>query len=227
MIKIENLHISDTKAYEICVKHINKSITAGVNFLINMCKDNVDAYADKFRKSSEYANLFPKGFEGDRLETIEHIRDMIECEEEMKLSLAEKYILMACLEAYYKDCKKEYTLENAAEVFETEVKMKFFKGIKGVAIKGKTSLNIFTIADIQDRLYVLSKMTDEAFKVALLEDEEKESLDFILTYLMSEIEDLSHYKYVCFDGNEYELLGQNTKEELLSNPATQMFGLEA
>ena len=100
MISVPGLICNDPKAYEICVKHINENIVAG----IDMYKDNCDYdpdFKEEFETDECYAMYFPRDFAGSRYDAITRIKALIESSEIVQLSNEDKYILMHCLEDYY------------------------------------------------------------------------------------------------------------------------------
>lgn len=239
MIEVKNLHLEDDKAYNICVKHINEHIGAGLDFYIDMCNDN-DWYKEEFLNDECFAHSFPKGFTGNRLDEINRIRDLIESEDVVELTASDKYILMHCLEDYYEGEENiKYTLEFAAQLFESDLMEKTLQELcksdavaKVLRLTGKTpyekkvlSVKIWPIVGIENRFYVMSRIAEFIYKTSDLGGDDDDFMQLLELY-MSDIEDMSQWAELCFDDLDYELLGEATREELLADPASAQLGLD-
>ena len=221
MIEVRNLNCADKKSYDICTKHINEHILAGVNYYIDTYGDNEDT-RDGFNKESAFDDLFPKEFIGNRFEELLRIRSLILSEDYVVLMPAEKYILMKCLMSYYEDYDMEYALDIAAVVCVYDNKS-FEEQMKSDT---PDCLNIRPIKNVEDRFYVLKTMTDVVFEILDEADDDEASASNTLEFLMSQIEDLKNYAEICFEDEDYLLLGSYTREELLSHPDAAQMGLD-
>lgn len=227
MITIQNLQVEDAKAREICMKHINKQILSGIGYFIDMCDEDAE-YKKTFLNDIGYADLFPKGFQGDRYAELCYIKDIVEGGIVYNLSPSQKYVLMSCLASYYEDNEDEYTLEFADKVFKTEVLRASMSPMSKIFEQGEISLNVIPIEDMHERFYVLSKMAETIHN--FLKDNPEEDTEgafgSILESYMGDVENLMNYASVCFDDEDYELLGEATREELLADPASAQLGLD-
>lgn len=201
MIHIYNLPTMDEKARKICENHIHENIMAGVDHYLYLYKMDKD-FRKEFSYGKLYADNFPKGFSGNRIRELKEIKKIMDAPYIIELSMQQKYILMSCLKDFYDGFEDEYSLD----------------------IDADDILNIATILNDNERLYVLNALTDEA-KAMAAEEGETDYTD-ALEYLMGNIEDLTRYSYTCFEDCDYELLKDYTVQELVNSSISRELGMD-
>ena len=221
MISVETLFIEDSKAFDICEKHINESILAGVNYYIDTYGNEADKETMReFEENTAFADIFPKGFKGSRLSALEKIRDLIQAERVVELSAKDKFILIHCLRDYCDVHSTPYSIESATKaLFEED--------------NSDIGLNIVPIKNIEDRFYVISKVALEAHNITndLIDSglstsgNNDEFYDTFESH-MGDIEDLSRYVEVVFEDMDYEMLNDYTRRELRDSGMKEALGLD-
>lgn len=181
---------TETKAIDIAIKHINKTLLEIVSYYM----DDYDLDVVK--------SFFPRYYKGKYKSFLERIIEKLRSDDFNDLNMLERYVLMSAIHYYHED---EDDVIYSLDVANTVFKENQTKNFECTLVN---TLHIHPIEDAYERMVVLTSAINEAHDI----DEDDPA--FAVEYIMKSLEDISDYESILFEDVDYELLDDYTPEQL-------------